>query len=208
MSSTRTYPVWDANALDIYALSLDWTSLWAHAFPPMALLRVVLLKICLKPCHILLAPDTMVLRSRRSHPRLAFASTVPMGSPIPPSSRGSLGATSSPPAPPATRLSIMRVHIRQRRFSAPVAVWATSSCCPSTRGMYNSHWNIFVRRCAAQAVAPFASSLLIIADFLVHLFNTKGLLPDTISRYRSAILPIRRCLVEIVLSPVTPHSRN
>ena len=57
----------------------------------------------------------------------------------------------------------------------------------STEIVYDAKWSIFVNWCVGREIDPIKVSVQQLADFFVHLFEDKGLLPSTIKGYRSSI---------------------
>ena len=50
----------------------------------------------------------------------------------------------------------------------------------STEIVYDAKWSIFVNWCVGREIDPIKISVQQLADFFVHLFEDKGLLPSTI----------------------------
>jgi hypothetical protein len=57
----------------------------------------------------------------------------------------------------------------------------------STSIVYDAKWTIFSDWCVGREIDPFKISVQQLADFLVFLFEVKGLAPSTVKGYRSAI---------------------
>ena len=57
----------------------------------------------------------------------------------------------------------------------------------STEIVYDAKWSIFVNWCVGREIDPIKVSVQQLANFFVHLFEDKGLLPSTIKGYRSSI---------------------
>ena len=57
----------------------------------------------------------------------------------------------------------------------------------STSIVYDAKWTIFFDWCVGREIDPFKTSVQQLANFLVFLFEVKGLAPSTVKGYRSAI---------------------
>ena len=77
--------------------------------------------------------------------------------------------------------------IRQAGFSVAVATRIEAPQRRSTRAIYESKWAVFVRWCEDNKVDFGSPSIKEIADFLLFLFQERGLQPGTIEGYRTAI---------------------
>ena len=95
------------------------------------------------------------------------------------SSQGSLQPESSCLAPRASA-------IKQAGFSVEVATKIEAPQRRSTRAIYESKWAVFVRWCEENKVDFRSPSIKEIADFLLFLFQERGLQPGTIEGYRTA----------------------
>ena len=77
--------------------------------------------------------------------------------------------------------------IKQAGFSVAVATRIEAPQRRSTRAIYESKWAVFVRWCKDNKVDFGSPSIKEIADFLLFLFQERGLQPGTIEGYRTAI---------------------
>ena len=77
--------------------------------------------------------------------------------------------------------------IKQAGFSVAVATRIEAPQRRSTRAIYESKWAVFVRWCKDNKVDFGSPSIKEIANFLLFLFQERGLQPGTIEGYRTAI---------------------
>ena len=77
--------------------------------------------------------------------------------------------------------------IKQAGFSVAVATRIEAPQRRSTRAIYESKWAVFIRWCEDNKVDLRSPSIKEIADFLLFLFQERGLQPGTIEGYRTAI---------------------
>ena len=87
----------------------------------------------------------------------------------------------------SSRLVAVRNNLTQRGFSEKAAKHISRSVRESTNIVYDAKWTIFSNWCSGRKVNPFQVTVQQLADFLVFLFEVKGLSPSTIKGYRSAI---------------------
>ena len=94
---------------------------------------------------------------------------------------------SEPRKSSSARLASLRDNLRKRGFSEGATKHLTKSVRDSTNVVYDAKWTIFSNWCCGRQINPFQVTVQQLADFLVYLFDTKGLSPSTIKGYRSAI---------------------
>ena len=70
-------------------------------------------------------------------------------------------------------------------FSEEVSGLAAAPRRPSTNHMYNGRWLRFTHWVTGQGFDPLSPTTAQIAAFLYSLFDTHGLLPQTIKGYRT-----------------------
>ena len=80
---------------------------------------------------------------------------------------------------PSTRLVSVRHNLRQKGFSETATKHISRSVRESASIVYG--W------CVGREMDPFKISVQQLANFIVFLFEVKGLAPSTVKRYRSAI---------------------
>ena len=102
--------------------------------------------------------------------------------------------TSRRPAPAVSndqsdRMLSARVALRLKEFTARATDLALANVTKSSRTVYDTRWNVFMDWCAAQEppIVPEAITAPELANFFVHLKDTRGLQANTIAGYRSAI---------------------
>ena len=114
--------------------------------------------------------------------------TVPTQPSGPSDSAIQQGSSLQPDQPKPSRLAPRAESIKEQGFSSPVASQIEAPQRSSTRTVFEAKWSVFVRWCEASQVDFRSPSVKhLIADFLLHLFQEKNLLPSTIDGYRSAI---------------------
>ena len=87
----------------------------------------------------------------------------------------------------SSRLASVRSNLRQEGFSESAASHISKSVRDSTNCVYDAKWKVFSAWCDGRKINPFQITVQQLADFLVYLFEVKGLVPSTIKGYRSAI---------------------
>ena len=87
----------------------------------------------------------------------------------------------------SARLAALGNNLRKRGFSEGATKHLTKSVRDSAYVVYDAKWTIFTNWCSERETDPFQITVQQLADFLVYLFDTKGLSVSTIKGYRSAI---------------------
>ena len=82
--------------------------------------------------------------------------------------------------PASARMVTLQKGIRQKGFSVRANNNISKAVWQSTEIVYDAKWSIFVNWCVERGIDPIKISVQQIADFFVHLFEDKGLLPSTI----------------------------
>ena len=85
------------------------------------------------------------------------------------------------------RFFIFTLGFCQEGFSESAASHISKSVRDSTNCVYDAKWRVFSAWCDGRKINPFQITVQQLADFLVYLFEVKGLVPSTIKGYRSAI---------------------
>jgi hypothetical protein len=88
---------------------------------------------------------------------------------------------------PSTCLVSVRDNLRQKCFSETATKHISTSMRESTSIVYDAKWTIFSDWCVGRGIVLFKISVQQLADFLVFLFEVKGLAPSSVKGYRSAI---------------------
>ena len=127
-----------------------------------------------------------VLVSRPSAPFMCLSSSSTSETRPSVSNQGQ-GSLSKSRKTSSTRLASLRVSLRKRGFSEGATKHLTKSVRDSTSIVYDAKWSIFSDWCSEREIDPFQVTVQQLADFLVFLFESKGLCPSTIKGYRSAI---------------------
>jgi hypothetical protein len=181
-------PVPDPLAVNVDALTLDWTGLDAYAFPPPALLGLVLRKIELeRSVVILLAPNWP------AHPWFPLLLSL-----LRDSSKTTGEKGSSHPAPIAvgaseagglqvTRLETIQRALRKKGFSERVSSSIARARRISTERIYQSHWRCWVDWSERWQVDPSDPLVQQLCEFLMFLTQEKKFSQGTVKSYRSAI---------------------
>ena len=77
--------------------------------------------------------------------------------------------------------------MRSQGFSASATSRISAPQAKSTLAVYEGKWKVFVDWCSSHSIDPLQASAPQVADFLLFLFEDKGLLPGTIEGYRTAV---------------------
>ena len=97
------------------------------------------------------------------------------------------GSSRQPLEPKSARVAPRATSVRKQGFSEAVACRIEAPQRISTRTVYAAKWAVFARWCHDNQVDVGAPPVKSIADFLLYLFQERGLQPGTIDGYRSAI---------------------
>lgn len=84
-------------------------------------------------------------------------------------------------------MASLRDSFKKIGFSEGAARHLSRAVRDSTNIVYDAKWIIFCNWCSEKEVDPYQISVQQLADFLIFLFEEKGLSPSTIKGYRSAI---------------------
>lgn len=95
--------------------------------------------------------------------------------------------SSVPRLPSSSRLASVRNNLRQEGFSESAALHISRAVRESTSCVYDAKWSVFAAWCSEKEINTLQITAHQLADFLVYLFEVKGLAPSTIKGYRSAI---------------------
>ena len=199
-------PASDPQAAGTDALLQSWDNLQAYAFPPIAIIRRVLVKLrSSKNCVLtLIAP---FWPQREWFPDLLeLLSDVP----ITLSSRKDLPRTSPlPPLPPksanasADCMATIKRFARQAGFSSTVAGQLVFCRRQSTRLNYQARWGTYRKWCRDFGHRSSSPSIAKIAEFLTYMFKRKGAALSTIKGYRAMLSAVFKFpLPEISTFPI------
>ena len=210
-SLTARLPVFFAPALEPKAAGVDaflqpWDNLQAYVFPPIAIIKRVLLKLrASHNCDLtliapLLASKGMVSRSAgtsiRHSNRTTQTSRSAATTAFPSVSRRS-------PYASCDCVATLRQFASQAGFSETVAGQLALCRRKSTRLNYQARWGKFrqwCRDCHHRSSEPIIPK---IAEFLTFLFKTEKAAVSTIKGYRAMLSSVFKfCLPEILSSPI------
>ena len=186
-------PASDPRAAGTDALLQPWDDLQAYAFPPIAIIRRVLLKLRLsRNCELtahssVLASEGLVSRPsgtiiRRSHHTVRSkrsSKTAPLP-PVPPKS-----AYAS-----ADCMATLKRFAIQAGFSPAVGGQLIFSRRLSTRLNYQARWGTYRKWCKDFHHRSSSPSIAKIADFLTYMFKIKGAALSTIKGYRAMLAAV------------------
>ena len=88
---------------------------------------------------------------------------------------------------PSARMEALMRHYKAAGFSDEVSRLTAAPRRPSTKRMYDDWWLRFARWAAGQGFDPLDPTAAQIASFLFTLFDTHGLLPQTVKGYRTCL---------------------
>ena len=199
-------PASDPRAAGTDALLQPWDDLQAYAFPPIAIIRRVLLKLrSSRNCELtLIAP---FWPQRDWFPDLLeLLSDVPITLS---DRRDLLRQPPLPPVPPksayasADCMASLKRFAIQAGFSPAVAGQLIFSRRLSTRLNYQARWGTYRKWCQDFHHRSSSPSIAKIADFLTYMFKNKGAALSTIKGYRAMLAAVFKFpLPEISSSPV------
>ncbi|VDI47075.1 Hypothetical predicted protein [Mytilus galloprovincialis] len=182
-------PVPDPKAYAVDCMSVPWDGMFAYAFPPFRFLSQVLRKISAEQGLIILIapawpkqawfPDLL-------HLSCARPLVLPVRHNLLSQFKGKILSSQSREAT-SVRVASLRDSFKERGFSECAARHLSRAVRDSTNIVYDAKWTIFSSWCSGKEIDPFQISVQQLADFLIHLFEEKGLSPSTIKGYRSAI---------------------
>lgn len=86
-----------------------------------------------------------------------------------------------------TRVEVISRRAQERGFSKAVSSRISIPNRPVTSKVYEGHWRSFSDWCKLEEINPSCPSIPQIADFLVYLFEMKGLSVSTIKGYKSTL---------------------
>ena len=104
-------------------------------------------------------------------------------------------SSSFPRKTPSTRLVSVTDNLRQKGFSETATKHISRSVRESTSIVYDARWTIFSDWCVGREIDPFKISVQQLADFLVFLFEVKGLAPFIVKGYNLLSLELFIILV-------------
>ena len=199
-------PASDPLAAGTDALLQPWDDLQAYAFPPIAIIRRVLVKQrSSKNCECTLIalfwpqsewfPDLLELLIRRSHHTVKSKRSTKTA-PLPPLPSKSSYAS-------ADCMATIKRFARQVGFSFAVAGQLIFCRRLSTFLNYQARWGTYRKWCRDFGHRSSSPSITKIAEFLTYMFKRKGSALATIKGYRAMLSAVFKFpLPEISTSPI------
>ena len=190
-------PASDSRAAGTDALLQPWDNLQAYAFPPIAIIRRVLVKLrSSRNCELtLIVPGPSGTVVRCSH-RTVKSKKSSKTAPLPPLPLKSAYAS-------ADCMVTIRRFARQAGFSSTVAGQLVFCRRQSTRLNYQARWGTYRKWCRDFGHRSSSPSISKIAEFLTYLFKRKGAALSAIKGYRAMLSAVFKFpLPEISTSPI------
>ena len=189
-------PASDPRAAGTDALLQPWDDLQAYAFPPIAIIRRVLLKlrssVLASEGLVPRSSGTIIRRSRHTVKSKRSSKTAPLP-PVP-----SKSAYAS-----ADCMATIKRFAVQAGFSPAVAGQLIFSRRLSMRLNYQARWGTYRKWCKDFRHWSSSPSIAKIADFLTYMFKSKGAALSTIKGYRAMLAAVFKFpLPEISTSPI------
>ena len=190
-------PASDPQAAGTDALLQSWDNLQAYAFPPIAIIRRVLVKLR-SSRELRVNSHSSVLASEGMVP--GPSGTIVRRSHHTVKSKRSTKTAPLPPLPPksayasADCMATIKRFARQAGFSSTVAGQLVFCRRQSTRLNYQARWGTYRKWCRDFGHRSSSPSIAKIAEFLTYMFKRKGAALSTIKGYRamlSAVLNFR-----------------
>ena len=210
-SLTARLPVFFAPAAEPKATAVDaflqpWDNLQAYAFPPIAIIKRVLLKLRISHhCDLTLIAPFWPQRgvvSRSSGAPVRHSNRATQTSRSAAATAFPLVSRKSPKAS-ADCVATLQLFARQTGFSRAVADQLALSRRTSTRLNYQARWGKFRKWCKDFHHRSSEPTIPKIAEFLTFLFKTEKAAVSTIRGYRSMLSSVyKSCLPEISTSPI------
>ncbi|CAG2239797.1 unnamed protein product [Mytilus edulis] len=167
---TFVSPVPDPKSFAVDAMSLSWKGMFGYAFPPFRFLSPVLQKIAGENCKI-----------------IVIAPAWPKQSWFPDLLRLSCACPLVLPLRPDLLSQIKGKVLYQNPEKLHLHAWLLSGLASERGFLKEQQASHKVYWCSEREIDPFQVTVQQLADFLVFLFESKGLCPSTIKGYRSAI---------------------
>ena len=199
-------PASDPRAAGTDALLQPWDNLQAYAFPPIAIIRRVLLKLRSSK-NLRVDSHSSVLASEGLVPR--SSGTIVRRSSHTVKSKRSSKTAPLPPIPSksayasADCMATIKRFALQAGFSPALAGQLIFSRRLSTRLNYQARWGTYRKWCKDFGHRSSSPSIAKIADFLTYMFKSKGAALSTIKGYRAMLSAVFKFpLPEISTSPI------
>ena len=196
-------PAWEPEATGVDAFLQPWDNLQAYAFPPIAIIRRVLLKLrASHHCDLtLIAP---FWPQREWFPDLLeLLSDIPIELPKRQDLLRQLHVSRKSPNASSDCVATLKRFARQAGFSETVAGQLALCRRTSTRLNYQARWGKFRKWCKDFHHRSSEPTIPKIAEFLTFLFRTEKAAVSTIKGYRSMLCSVFKfCLPEISTSRI------
>ena len=199
-------PASDSRAAGTDALLQPWDNLQAYGFPPIAIIRRVLVKLrSSRNCELILiapfwpqripvpGPSGTVVRCSHSAVKSKRSSKTAL---LPSLSSKSAYAS-------ADCMATIKRFARQAGFSSTVAGQLVFCRRQSTRLNYQARWGTYRKWCRDFGHRSSSPSISKMAEFFTYLFKRKGAALSTIKGYRAMLSAVFKFpLLEISTSPI------
>ena len=186
-------PASDPRAAGTDALLQPWDDLQAYAFPPIAIIRRVLLKLrSSKNCELTLIAPFWPQRDW-------FPDLLELLSDVPITLSDRKDLLRQPPLPPvppkstyasADCMATLKRFAIQAGFSPAVAGQLIFSRRLSTRLNYQARWGTYRKWCRDFGHRSSSPTIAKVADFLTYMFKAKGAALSTIKGYRAMLAAV------------------
>ena len=108
---------------------------------------------------------------------------------------------------PSSCMAIIEECFQEEGFSEQASKRMARAQKASTRGVYEAKWAAFSRWCNQRNEDPLKASVVVVADFLVHLHEDKKCMLSTIEGYKAIIGQVLKVKNNLDLSESLPMSR-
>ena len=184
-------PFHDPMSAGTDAFLQSWDGLQAYAFPPVAIIPRVLVKLGdgAHSSGSALGPTSLVLGPAPAFTGPSSSSAIPSGPPALASLSSSLPGS---PSAQASCLATLKRFIRAAGFSSAVAEQSLLARRPSSRAIYQVRWSIYHWWCHDNGHSVSRPTLAKVADFLYWLRFTRGLSVSSLRGYLSVLSAVFR----------------
>ena len=173
------------------SLSIEWTGMFAYAFPPVVLAPKVIQKIAGTKCMVLLIKNIAPLwwyKSRMNN-LLELCVEVPRKLLVRADFLKQPWRKPFHQDPASLNLHAWKLSVPLSKESLAQQPWRESlqQEGPPTLKVYVGKWSIFVKRCKQNSLDSLTLTVPQLAEFFLWLFETRNLSPIAIRRYRSMV---------------------
>ena len=198
-------PAWEPKAAGVNAFFQPWDNLQAYAFPPIAIINRVLLKLrASHSCDLTLIapfwPLRMVYRSAGTSIRHSNRTTQTSRSAA---TTAFQSVSRKSPYASSDCVATLKRFAGQAGFSETVAGQLAPCRRKSTKLNYQAHWGKFRKRCRVFHHRSSGPTIPKVAEFLTFLFKTEKAAVSTIKGYWAMLSSVFKfCLPEISSSSI------